>query len=614
MTHGKGNVVPASGSFNSSFYSYGGNPNGNVTAANKGDFCIDTSTPAIWQATAMGNTSWITANAGGSVQLLSFPFAFDTPNLTAGAILYTPNTGDILYNAWIEVTTPWNGDTPQADIGLWNTLPDTPSGFVNGLISSSESQSLIDMTHGDGDPASNGMLMNFGQWGSLDANVASAHLRSLPAKFLTDTPVSVVVSQSGTSGGLDVGASQGAAILHLIVGNTTSVAGGSAPGYQQVTFSYNGNGPFVADCMVGEGWDPTAGGFITGQFPIEAYFGPQSPGSPLTFGGTAYIDSTGIVQTFMLIQAGMGGAIITFDNAGAQVQTYLDTPYLGSNAGINIVDHSASGINITENGVGGITMTGGDSVVSMLSGQNGTTPTEIVMNGANGIVYFSGQTLELQLPNQGVYFYTANTPDDLTTANQSGSFGFTSQPHYYGGSTFNKGHIYSWDATYDQWAPITQNIGYLEVRADYNGTATFNGDTPVTNVSPYWSDQPVSLVSNASPTGYAMSPLATLSPGTSIQVYLSPHFTLLATGNAATPNWNYVDANGTLVIWDATGTNLLSAYWYFNAIQSDTANFTVDLTQQNLIGTDLSLVSNNQIMTTAGGIYNISIQANCSWD
>ena len=614
MTHGKGNVVPASGSFSSSFYSYGGNPNGNITAANKGDFCIDTSTPAIWQATAMGNTSWITANAGGSVQLLSFPFAFDTPNLTAGAILYTPNAGDILYNAWIEVTTPWNGDTPQADIGLWNTLPDTPSGFVNGLISSSESQSLIDMTHGDTDPASNGMLMNFGQWGSLDANVASAHLRSLPAKFLTDTPVSVVVSQSGTSGGLDVGASQGAAILHLVIGNTSSVSGGSIPGYQQVTCTYNGSAPFVADCLVGEGYNPNGDNYLFGQFPIEPIFGPQYPGYAQTFPATVYRDNTGVITTFMYQVAGMGGYIACFGADGSPTGIGVQNLNFSNTNGLYLTDNSSSGINITENGSGGITMTGGDSVVSMLAGQNGTTPTEIAMNGANGFVYFSGQTLQLQLPNQGVYFYTANTPDNLTTANQSGSFGFTSQPHYYGGSTFNKGHIYSWDATYDQWAPITQNIGYLEVRADYNGTATFNGDTPVINVSPYWPDQPVGLVSNASPTGYSMSPLATLNPGTSIQVYLSPHFTLLATGNSATPNWDYVDANGTLVIWDATGDNLLSAYWSFNVIQSDTANFTVDLTQQNLIGTDLSLVNNNQIMTTAGGIYNISIQANCSWD
>ena len=76
------------------------------------------------------------------------------------------------------------------------------------------------------------------------------------------------MSQSGTSGGLDVGASQGAAILHLVIGNTSSVSGGSIPGYQQVTCTYNGSAPFVVDCLVGEGYNPNGDNNLFGQFPI----------------------------------------------------------------------------------------------------------------------------------------------------------------------------------------------------------------------------------------------------------------------------------------------------------------------------------------------------------
>ena len=291
--------------------------------------------------------------------------------------------------------------------------------------------------------------------------------------------------------------------------------------------------------------------------------------------------------------AGMGGYIACFGADGSPTGIGVQNLNFSNTNGLYLTDNSSSGINITENGSGGV---------------------HVAESGDGGVNISSSAFVALTAGTQRVNLYTADTMADLNAAPVTPSFGYSSTSPYFGGSNFQQGALYSWNNTYSQWGSIPQNVGYLEVRADYNGTATFNGDSPVTNICPYYPEQPTGLVSNASPTGYAMSPLAILSPGTSIQVYLSPHFTLLATGNAATPNWDYIDTEGTLIVWDAAGTNLLAANWNFNGIQSDTANFTVNLTQNQLIGTDLSLVSDNQILTTTGGIYNISIQANCSWD
>lgn len=53
-------------------FSYAGNPNSNVTANGTGDFCYDIATPAIWQATAGGDSSWVSAGGGGAAANYTF--------------------------------------------------------------------------------------------------------------------------------------------------------------------------------------------------------------------------------------------------------------------------------------------------------------------------------------------------------------------------------------------------------------------------------------------------------------------------------------------------------------------------------------------------------------
>lgn len=57
-TTGAHQFLQASGATATAFQ-YTGNPNSHVAALAAGDLCIDSSTPAIWQATASGNSHWV---------------------------------------------------------------------------------------------------------------------------------------------------------------------------------------------------------------------------------------------------------------------------------------------------------------------------------------------------------------------------------------------------------------------------------------------------------------------------------------------------------------------------------------------------------------------------
>lgn len=73
-----------SGGFGAIFVN-AGNPNGSLTSFNKGDICIDDSTPAIWQATAAASTAWTqSSNAVSSVTAAD------------GTVVISPTTGAVL--------------------------------------------------------------------------------------------------------------------------------------------------------------------------------------------------------------------------------------------------------------------------------------------------------------------------------------------------------------------------------------------------------------------------------------------------------------------------------------------------------------------------------------
>lgn len=100
--------------------SYAGNPSGVVTAGATGDICFDTSTPAVWQATASGSGNWVNITGGGGggsfpnftgsgspdgVQAASIGQWYeDTSGSSAG--IFVKGTPNVEYAEFIAPTTP----------------------------------------------------------------------------------------------------------------------------------------------------------------------------------------------------------------------------------------------------------------------------------------------------------------------------------------------------------------------------------------------------------------------------------------------------------------------------------------------------------------------------
>lgn len=109
----------------------------------------------------------------------------------------------------------------------------------------------------------------------------------------------------------------------------------------------------------------------------------------------------------------------------------------------------------------------------------------------------------------------------------------------------------------------------------------------------------------ASESSYMMDwlPLNVANAGDAIQVELNSFL--------AADLWDSVDVAGTIVVWDLTATNLISCTFEENVV-ADTSTAAAPLTQTQLIGSDLSVVS-NQIISAAGGIYNVLINTTAEW-
>jgi hypothetical protein len=162
------------------------------------------------------------ATAGAARVLGPFPFAFDDVGLNDGIAFYTPTVGDILLDAWIEVTEAFDGTTPLADIGAVN-------GETGGLFA------------GDWGPIEVGQqddLINLNYLGRYQIQDASSHvvgalsaqnsyydpnnevetyIRVTPGKFVNADPLKIVVSQDGSKGGTAVGGTAGAGAVYLVV-------------------------------------------------------------------------------------------------------------------------------------------------------------------------------------------------------------------------------------------------------------------------------------------------------------------------------------------------------------------------------------------------------------
>lgn len=165
------------------------------------------------------------ATALGIPQVIACPFAFDTPGLADGVMIYRPTIGDILLACWLEITKAWEADSAAfADIGGFDPTGDLGNpyhigwwGNVSNAIdlsvpdTASEDASLHPQCTFDNMLLTDGVLMP-----TTGTNLDRAHFlarsqlpppgdteigRALPAKFVSDIPVKVVVSQDGTNTG-----------------------------------------------------------------------------------------------------------------------------------------------------------------------------------------------------------------------------------------------------------------------------------------------------------------------------------------------------------------------------------------------------------------------------
>ena len=149
----------------------------------------------------------------GVTQLRKFAFDYTTANLNTGVALYTPQSGEVLLDAWIQVTSVWDGTTPTADFGMLLTPNE---GLLAVLTTLSSSNRLQDMTVGavtqygltyDGGTANN--LANASSW---------ADVALVPSFFSSTDPFCVVVSTDGTVSGGATGSTTGSAVLFLLTG------------------------------------------------------------------------------------------------------------------------------------------------------------------------------------------------------------------------------------------------------------------------------------------------------------------------------------------------------------------------------------------------------------
>lgn len=176
------------------------------------------------------------AGSDGSLQwdgvprVISRSFDHATPGLDVGHAVWTPNPGDLLFDAWFEIDTAWNGTTPLGDLGAFEA--NNTTGWIASVWLP------VDMTVEDIDfETADGLLGQFGpittsrglmaafmiQAAERQAAGGGANWQMPPAgRFTAANPVKVVVSQTGLSGGGATNATVGSATLYLMVATPAS--------------------------------------------------------------------------------------------------------------------------------------------------------------------------------------------------------------------------------------------------------------------------------------------------------------------------------------------------------------------------------------------------------
>ena len=111
-----------------SLFVYPGNPNTHVSASAKGDLCIDTTTPAMWQASASGTAGWVVVGGGGGVtQLLAGTGISLSPSGGTGIVTVSATGGTGSFPTFTGTGTPNAVVTP---IAIGDSYQDTTTGAI----------------------------------------------------------------------------------------------------------------------------------------------------------------------------------------------------------------------------------------------------------------------------------------------------------------------------------------------------------------------------------------------------------------------------------------------------------------------------------------------------
>jgi hypothetical protein len=137
--------------------------------------------------------------------------AYNSTNISSsGFTLYTPVVGDILMDAYVEITTAWNGTTPTADVG-------TGVGVNIGLFGNIDAAfSVATATNENGGTGTRTSGAASGPY-SLQVRAGNAGFGSGFATFTATNPLLIWVTQDGLQGGASPGASAGAGTVYLVV-------------------------------------------------------------------------------------------------------------------------------------------------------------------------------------------------------------------------------------------------------------------------------------------------------------------------------------------------------------------------------------------------------------
>jgi hypothetical protein len=159
--------------------------------------------------------------AGGALIVHDYDFTFNTPNLLTGAQTgYVPKVGDVVYGAWISISTAWDGTTPLGDFGQFDA--------INTGLLDQVGRGINDMTTADEDLGGTDSP-TFAQGNGLIANGIGIVMEGT-------SPFLMVVSQDGTNDGADPGSTVGAATLHILY--STPGGGGGGGGSDSIFFTF----------------------------------------------------------------------------------------------------------------------------------------------------------------------------------------------------------------------------------------------------------------------------------------------------------------------------------------------------------------------------------------